>query len=231
MNRVQLPLQDLFFLRDVSERGIEELNGMLVTHRYPRNNILFYHGETVDSVYILLEGRVNISLINDDGREVVLATIRSGSIFGVLAALDGGAHIGTALTSTDCLLAKAPRDGFIAWMRRHPASQGPLAVEFARMLRAAYSKIGEQSLLPVRRRLLAALVQIARTEGKLGAEGVVTFVRPTHQELAQLVGSSRVVVSRILKELLNGHGIASSGRVIRLPLDRLESELDGDFGA
>jgi CRP/FNR family transcriptional regulator, cyclic AMP receptor protein len=230
MNASLLPTE-LFFLRDVSEQGLAELAAMIVPRRYPKGNVLFYHGEAVEAVYILLAGRVNISLIRDDGREVIVATIRDGGIFGTIAALDGGTQIGNALTAADSTIARVSRDRFLAWMRAHPSSQESFAVEFARMLRAAYSKIGQQSLLPVRKRLLGALVQIARSEGQAGDGDLVTFIRPTHQELAQLVGSSRVVVSRLLKEILETHGIGSSGRMVRLPLERVEAAMEAEFGA
>jgi CRP/FNR family transcriptional regulator, cyclic AMP receptor protein len=224
-------LKDLFFVKDVSDEGVCELAAMLAVYRYPRGNILYYHGEPADSVFILLDGKVKVSLISEDGREVVLATILNGSIFGIIAALDGGAHIGNAMTTADSQVARISTDRLVGWMKRHPSSHGPVAEQLAHMLRAAYSKIGAQSLLPVRERLLGAIVQMARAEGTVGANGVVSFRRPTHKELAEIVGSSRVVVSRVLNEILTKNGIIATGRVIRLPLDRIESGMNGEFHA
>jgi CRP/FNR family transcriptional regulator, cyclic AMP receptor protein len=221
-------LQALAFLGSAGPDATAELMRSAGTRRYPKGNILFYHGEPADYVFLVLDGRINISLISDEGREVILATIRQGGIFGLIAALDGGTHIGSAMAATDCTLAKIPRDAFTGWFERYPQVQGPLAVEFARMLRAAYEKIGEQSLLPVKKRLLATLVEIARSEGRPGQDDDVVFVRPTHEELAQLIGSSRVVISRILKELLEeDDAIEASGRVMRVSLHKVE--LDSEF--
>jgi CRP/FNR family transcriptional regulator, cyclic AMP receptor protein len=222
-------LKDLFFLREVSEKGVSELAAMLAVYRYPRGNVLYYHGEPADSVFILLEGRVKVSLISEEGREVVLATIVNGSIFGIIAALDGGAHIGNAVATAHSHIARVSTDRLSAWMREHPTAQGPIATQLALMLRAAYSKIGAQSLLPVRERLLGAIVQMARAEGTVEPGGMVTFMRPTHKELAEIVGSNRVVVSRVLNEILAKHGMVATGRMIRLPLHCIEASANGEF--
>lgn len=224
MSPVRLQLDTVFFVPKQDPSASEELARVAIVHTYPRGNILSYHGEPADTICIVLEGRLKISLISDEGREVVLATIRPGGVFGVIAALDDGSHIGTATALTECVLAKIPREAFLSWLMRHPTAQGPLLVEFARQLRNAYEKIGEQSLLPVKKRLLAALVEIARSEGRPATgSDEVEFVRPTHEELAQLVGSSRVVISRLLKELLSEEeAIAAQGRVIRVSLEKVE---------
>jgi len=211
------------FLRDAPADARDELDRMAVCHDYPKGNILFYDGERCDTVYIVLDGRVKISLISEEGREVILAGIRPTGLFGLVASIEGhGAHIGTAATVTHCRLAKIPVEGFNAWLGRHPDLQRPLLSELARMLREAYQKIGIHSLLPVKQRLLSTLVDIATADGEPGREGEIVFVRPTHQELADMVGTTRVVVSRLLKELVEeDEAIESSGKVMRVSVQKV----------
>jgi len=215
-------LAQLFFLRGVSQQDRAALAQLSVCHGYPRNNILFHHGDPCDALYVVLSGRVKISLMNEEGREMVLSVPGPGDVFGLIAALDGGQQIGTAIVASDCRLARIARDRFTGWFEKHPHLHQPVLTEFAAMLRGAYEKLGEQALLPVKRRLLGALLQIARSEGTPSGIDGVAFVRPTHQELAELVGSSREVISRLLKELLaEEDDLSVQGRVIHLPLSAL----------
>jgi CRP/FNR family transcriptional regulator, cyclic AMP receptor protein len=112
---------------------------------------------------------------------------------------------------------------FQEWLRSRPRLHQAVLLEMAKMVRSAYSKIGEQALLPVKKRLLSTLVEIAREEGRNGQGDEMVFIRPTHQQLAERIGSTRVVVSRALKELLEEEGIVEAqGRVLRVRVSRME---------
>lgn len=222
-------LAQVEFLQNETMGALGQLAELATPRTYPKGNLLFCHGEPAAAVYVVLSGRVKISLLSDEGREVILSMIRPAQLIGLDAALDGGRNFGTATTVARCRLAKIDGAAFLAWLQEHPAAQRGLLGELSRRLHDAYEKIGEQALLPVKRRLLMTLIELAREEGTLEPGGPVTFVRPTHQELAELIGSSRVVVSRILKELLEEESaIAADGNVIRVYLDDLV--LVDDFG-
>lgn len=211
------------FLRDQPEEVRREVARMAVPRRYPRGNIVFHHGDPGTMLYVVLEGQVKVTLASEDGREVVLALVRPAGVCGLISVLDGGSHVGMAITLTDTRLAAIPADRFHAWLRGHPALHQSLLIQMAHMLRLAYEKVGEQALLPVKKRLLATLLEIAREDGRPTAAGDVVFIRPTHQDLADRIGTTRVVVSRALKELLEEEGVVTArGRVLRVRLTALE---------
>jgi CRP-like cAMP-binding protein len=221
-----LALPRLFFLRDADEATRASFSELAVCREYPRNNILFNHGDPGHTLYIVLSGRVKVSLINDEGREVVLTLSGPGGICGLVAMLDEGPYTGTAMTLEPTISALIPQTRFIGWLRDRPVVHRQLVLELTNMLRAAYEKVGEQALLPVKRRLLAVLIDIAREEGQEKGQDIV-FTRPTHQELAERVGSTRVVISRALKELLDEEdAIAAQGRVLRVRLTKLITRSD-----
>lgn len=197
-------------------------------HPYPKGNILFYDGEPADAVFVVLSGRVKISFISEEGREVVLAVIRPGGTVGLLGALaEPARHVGTAIIISDAHLARVSRDAYLAWFDRNAHLHRAVLGDFAGMLAHAYHKIGRQALLPVKQRLLAALVDIARADGHSDGSGAdgdeVEFVRPTHQELADMIGSTRVVVSRILKELVHEDDALAEtgGKIMRVSLKKI----------
>jgi CRP/FNR family transcriptional regulator, cyclic AMP receptor protein len=216
-------------MSDVDPDARRELAALARVHPYPKGNILFYDGEPADAVFIVVDGKVKISFISDEGREVVLAVIRSGGTAGLLGALDErAAHVGTAITITDSRLARVPRNAYLGWFDRHSDLHRGLLGKFAHMLADAYTKIGHQALLPVKQRLLATLVDIARADGRPdgddeAGENQIVFVRPTHQELADMIGSTRVVVSRLLKELVKEEDAIAEGggKVMRVSVQRV----------
>jgi CRP/FNR family cyclic AMP-dependent transcriptional regulator len=221
MNYFERPLPNVFFLSDATPETRDEFARLTICHAYPKGNILFYDGDPGASVYIVMRGRVKISLVHEEGREVVLAVMNDGGVFGLVAALDNGPHIGTAITLTDCIIAAIQRERFVAFIAAHPLLQKTVDAELARLLRAAYRKVGEQALLPVKKRLLATLLEIARAEG-FSDEGAIVFARPTQRELAERIGTTRVVVARALKELLEEEGaLATDGRTFRLTMRAL----------
>lgn len=200
----------------------EALARIAVPRAYPKGNVLFCHGDTCTAVALVESGRVKMALMNDDGREVALEVVRAGHLLGVDALFTGRRYVGTAVTLCEARIARIPTDAFLAWLGDFPDASRALLGELAAEVRHAYEKIGELALLPVKRRLLMALLEIARSDGEACRTGQVEFVRPTHQELAELVGSTRVVISRMMKELMEEEEmLAEHGNVVRVHLEDL----------
>lgn len=212
---------DLF--GDADEDAVAELCRLGICHDYPKNNILAYQGDPASSAYAVLDGRVKLSMQNPEGREVVLRLARAGEVIGLLAALDGGSHPANLITVTPCRLVRFGADQLGGWCKRNPAVQKVALRLVGDELRRAYRKIGEHALMGVKERLLVTLLEIAEHEGEPedGGEAVL-FTRPTHQELAYRIGSSREVVTRYLKEILSSDLLQQEdGRVIRVPQSAL----------
>ncbi len=198
------------------------LGRIAVARAYPKGNVLFCHGDTCTSVGYVESGRVKVMLMNDDGREVALEVVRAGHLLGADAMFSGRGYVGTAVTLCDSRIARIPAEAFNAWLAEFPGASRALLGELAAEVRHAYEKIGEIALLSVKRRLLMTLLEIARSDGETCRTGQVEFVRPTHQELAELVGSTRVVISRMMKELMEEEDmLAEHGNVIRVHLEDL----------
>ncbi|MEN8375743.1 MAG: Crp/Fnr family transcriptional regulator [Gemmatimonadota bacterium] len=206
----------------------ETLGRIAIARAYPKGNVLFCHGDACTALGLVESGRVKVALMNDDGREVALEIVREGHLLGIDALFTGRVYVGTAITLCDSRVARIPADAFLGWLAEFPGASRALLGELAAEVRHAYEKIGEIALLPVKRRLLMALLEIARSEGEECRSGQVEFVRPTHKELAELVGSTRVVISRMMKELMEEEGmLAEYGNVIRVHLEDLVLD---DFG-
>lgn len=211
---VEAAIRELSIFNGLEDERLEELCRMANCHDYPRGNIVHYAGDPGGPVYMVLAGKVKISLTSEDMREVAVDIVRPGGFFGLAAALDGGDQPADAITVEESTLARFRGPAFLEWIRKNGLSDVILGELVARV-RMAYHRIGEHALLGVKDRLWSTLLEIADREGEI-EEGEIVFMRPTHQELAHRIGSSREVVTRLLKELLESDVLESEGRVIRV---------------
>lgn len=217
------------FFKGLRKTEIEQLAALALCHDYPRNNILSYRGDPSGSVFLVVRGRVKIILTNDEGREVIVALLCPGGIFGLTSALDGREQLCNAVTIDRSTIARFKGASFIRWTDGSPGARLALVRELTRQIRELSQKIGEHALMSTKDRLLLTLLEIAEEEGEQEPGGTqVAFTRPTHKELANRIGSSREVVSRLLAELRDSDLLESDeGRIIRVPLSALVLREDG----
>ncbi len=205
------------FFKGVGEEALTELTSRALCHDYPKNNILCYRGDPTAAVFLVISGRVKIILTSDEGREVIVSILGPGGLFGLTSSLDGGDQLAEVVTVEPSRIARFETDAFRAWSRR-PEVQAAVIRELTGRVRGLHQKIGEHALLGAKERLLLTLLEIAEDEGEQDPRSAeIIFTRPTHQELAHRIGSSREVVSRLLAELLESDLLrADEGRVIRV---------------
>ncbi len=207
----------------VGAEELQALAALALCHDYPKNNFLSYRGDPAAAVFLVVSGRVKIILTNEEGREVIVSLLGPGGVFGLTSALDDGDQLASAVTIEPAEIAKFNGKAFIRWTGSSPGARAALVRELNRRVRELNQKIGAHALLSAKDRLLATLLEIADAEGEQEPGGTeITFTRPTHQELAHRIGSSREVVSRLLAELRDSELLeAGAGRVLRVPLSAL----------
>jgi CRP/FNR family transcriptional regulator, cyclic AMP receptor protein len=213
-------LPSVFFLHDQDDATRRSFASLAISRSFPKGNILFHHGDPCFAAYVIISGRVKLTVADDDGREFALEVFGPGDVAGLIAMLDGGAHNGTAMSLSPCRVAIVPRERFYAWIMSHPALMHTIVAALVKLLRGVYERAGMQALLPVKRRVRAALIEAAQNNGVLDGSEEYVAPRPTHQELAERIGSTRVVVSRAIKELLDEEPwIRMDGRTLRVRQD------------
>jgi len=167
--------------------------------RYPKNTIVVSQGDRGETVFFILEGRVKVYVSDDGGDQVVVATQGRGEYFGELS-LDDGLRSASVVTLEPTLLAVVPK----ALFRELVASEPDLAVQLIGHLigrvRTLTERVADLALMDVYGRL----VKLLHEQSSPRADGARTMRRLTQQDLAEHVGSSREMVSRIFKELVAG---------------------------
>jgi CRP/FNR family cyclic AMP-dependent transcriptional regulator len=196
------------------ESDLERLAGLFKPREFARNRVILFAHDPCDAFYIVLSGQVKVMLIAEDGREVILSLVRAGDFFGEMSLMDDEPYSSSAIAMEDSHLLVLHRDDFRRSIEDMPGmSFGLLRALCGRLLEADH-RIGGLMLLDVTGRIAHLFLDLVSKGG-----GDCIADPPTHQVIAQIVGSSRETVSRTVSVLAAQQLIETSKQGLRI-LDR-----------
>ena len=209
-------LEEIPLFSDLDKTELELLSGRTVTRQYPRNTIIINEGDQSDSLYIIRSGSVKVFLGNAEGKEIILNVQKTGEYFGELALIDSGPRSASVMTQDKTSLSIISKADFEDFLRQHPAATAKIMRGLVKRLRALTESVRSLALMDVYGRVARLLLKLSQPEGD------VRVIRDalTQQDIADRVGASREMVSRILKDLREGGYIEIHERHITL-LERL----------
>ena len=213
---------DASFLRNVSlfeSLNAEELEALAqttITRTFSKDNVIILAEEEGDALFIIKKGRVKVSIVSENGREVILSMLGDGAVFGELSLLDGKPRSANVITTEDTVLIMLRRQDFLQLIHKVPQIAIALLAELTSRLRRTDRQIEGLVLLDVTSRISETLLQLAGDRGVETETGVLIQNRPTHQELANMSGTTRETVSRVLKRLETQGYITCKGRAISI---------------
>ncbi len=183
----------------LGERELAEIGPLVRRKSFPKNRTVFSEGERTDSLYIILSGRAKVQRADADGKEVILAVLGSGEYFGEMSLIDNLPHSATVVTLEACEFLTLAKEDFRACLAHNADMAMVIMIGLVRRLRAADGKIESLALLDVYGRVARVLVEFSELE-----EGVrVVRGKLPRQEMAKMVGASREMVSRVMRDLEN----------------------------
>jgi CRP/FNR family cyclic AMP-dependent transcriptional regulator len=178
---------------------LEAIERQAVSKRYRRNTVIIEHGDEANTLYFMIDGRVKIYAVGDDGKEVVFGEKGAGSYVGELGLLAGGTRSASVQTLDDSEFLVLTQDSFNRIIAAHPEIALILLRDLAKRACELSDDVSAFALLDVYGRIVKLLNGSAVEEGGRRITG-----RLTHQDIADRVGSSREMVSKILKDLKVG---------------------------
>jgi CRP/FNR family transcriptional regulator/CRP/FNR family cyclic AMP-dependent transcriptional regulator len=204
---------------ELSEADCEAL-AQLSSHRhYPKDTVVFFENDEGDSLFMIVSGRVKVTILGDDGREVILTVLGAGEFFGEMALLDDEPRSATAIAIEECELLSLQRSDFEGVLSAKPSISMALIGVLTTRLRKANHQISTLALLDVYGRVARVLLDMARDEGRRLKDGQIAFRRATHQEIANRIGTTRETVTRMMKDLERQSLLRIDGREIVLGPD------------
>lgn len=193
----------------LSATELRELLEYAAHRSVPRNTIIVAEGDETDAVFFVLAGRVKIFLSDADGKEIIINIQGPGEYFGEMS-LEPGGRSASVMTLEPSRIAALKMTDFRAFLLRHAEFQQELVRKLIRRVRALTRHVHDLALLDVYGRVARALEGLALEDN---GRRIVPQVL-SQQAIADLVGASREMVSRILKELRAGGYIGLEARRI-----------------
>jgi CRP/FNR family cyclic AMP-dependent transcriptional regulator len=191
-----------------------------VQHRsYPRNSFILRAGEETDALYIVLSGRVKVLIPDEEGHEVILSVMGPHEFFGEMGLLDDQARSASVETLEACEMLRLSKAGFTTILKDNFDLAMLIIRNLVRRLREADRKIESLALIDVYGRVARLLIDMAQVvDGKWVVEHA-----PPKQEIARMIGASREMVSRVVKDLHRKGLIRAEKRRIYV-LDKLSMQ-------
>ena len=198
----------------LEERELRELSAHATAQTFPKNTVIVNEGDRSTSIFIIMSGRVKVFLHGKDGREVVLNVHGPGEYFGEMV-LDEGPRSASVMTLESSKFLIISKSDFSRFLSANPDFAMKLINRLMRRVRALTENVGNLALLDVYGRVARLLLELAtEQEGAL-----VVAERLTQKDIADRVGASREMVSRIFKDLVAGGYIAVDNRRISINKD------------
>jgi CRP/FNR family cyclic AMP-dependent transcriptional regulator len=183
----------------LSEAELEAVARRAVTRTFPKNTVVVSEGDGTDSLYIIVSGRIKIFVSDEKGKEIVLGNAGPGEYFGEMV-LDEGPRSASVLTLEPTRFLIVPKEDFMEFVAKSPEFSLHLIRKLIRRARALTSDVKSLALMDVYGRVARMLLELAiERDGTLVIES-----RPTQQDMANRVGASREMISRILTDLASG---------------------------
>lgn len=197
-NRTAL-LASHYMFKDLPPTLIDRIARMSVTKNIRAGETLFFKNDEGDALYGILDGRIRISTGTAGGQELVLNIIEKDEIFGEIALLDGKPRTADAIAITPCELMVIHRRD----VRQLIEQETTLAIHFLELagerLRWLSDRIEDAAFLDVAARLAKQLLHMAEISGEETSEGVIVKLQPSQAELGQMLGTSRISISKHLR--------------------------------
>jgi CRP/FNR family transcriptional regulator, cyclic AMP receptor protein len=209
-------LRNVSLFESLSDEELEALSHVTIARTFGKDSIIILAEEEGDTLFIIKRGQVKVSIVSEEGREVILSLLSAGTVFGELSLLDGKPRSANVIATEETDLIMLRRADFVQLIYRLPKIATALLAELASRLRKTDRQIEGLALLDVTSRISETLLQLASERGIETARGVVVENRPTHQQLANMSGTTRETVSRVLKRLESQNYIACKGRTITI---------------
>jgi CRP/FNR family transcriptional regulator, cyclic AMP receptor protein len=183
----------------------------LPRRRYPARAVIAGTGTDESGLYVLLTGKAKVTMTDAQGRQVTLASVRPGDLLCKEMELFGASSGALMAIATEaCEVLYVNKSELTACVSAHPRAALLLIAELAKHLRNAYEKIASFAFDDVRTRVAHTLLDCATLEGKMWTVGIGS------EELARIVGASREMISRVLRNMQTSGLVRRLGRRIAI---------------
>jgi len=193
-------LQSIPLFSDLNSNQLKKVVRLLHYQKFPKDTVIFTEKEYGNAFYIIISGLVKIYKLGPSGKKKVLAILKENDFFGEMAELDKAQRSAYVEAFTDTELLKVKRKDFEIFLKTNPQIMLKMLQTCSARLRRADEEIKNLVSQTIYGRVAYTLLDLAKKYGRRTTEGIKIVFPLTHQELAELVGSPREVVTKTINE-------------------------------
>lgn len=204
-------------MTQINNSLISDLDNFLAhCHRrkYPAKSTIIYAGDESDALYYIIRGSVTVIIEDDEGREMIMAYLNEGDFFGEMGLFDQAAGRSAWIKAkTECEVAEISYSKFRELAKEDAEILFAVSAQVAGRLRATTRKVGDLAFLDVTGRVARTLIDLCKQpEAMTHPDGMQ--IKITRQEIGRIVGCSREMVGRVLKNLEEQGLISVKGKTM-----------------
>ncbi len=204
-------LEKILLFEGIHKESIANLEKRLKPRSYSKGETIIHQDGEGDSMYLIISGRLKVVSTIEDGKEALLDFLHDGDYFGELSLFDQESRSASVIAVEDSILIRISRAELLGFLERHPEANLILLRSLAKRIRGITNNLSSLAQLDVYGRIARVLLQEAVDE-----QGELVTPRMTQQDIGEMVGASREMVSRILKDLRIGGYISIQDKRIRI---------------
>jgi len=209
---------------DLSSEDLDALSSLVNYKTLPKGAFVINQNEQGATLYLLVSGRVKVSLPSPDGRELALNYLDAPSHFGEMSLVDSEPRSADVIASTDLELLTLDAKDLSKAIQLQPRLALSLIATLSRRLRQTISRLQDLAFHDATHRVIRVLLNIATAAYE--TRGVPVIVGFTHYEIATVAGTSRETASRVISQLAKEEVLATRGRRIVVDLVKLRDRLE-----
>lgn len=183
---------------EFSDEDLAAIAALMQGRRYAKHAVLVYEGDPGDSLYIVVKGNVAVTRVSNEGKESILSILKEGDFFGEMGVLDASPRSATIKALGDVEVALLARKDFVELLGRSPQMALRMVLTLSARLRATNQAMQAASYQDIRTRLASLLLNLAKNFGERAEGGTRLTLRLTNQEMANMIGTTRETVNRML---------------------------------
>ncbi len=209
-------LRNVPIFADLEDKELERIARLGTRQKYKKGNIVVLEKESGAALFVIVSGKVKVVRTDEEGREVILSMFGPGEFFGEMSLLDGLARSASVVAVSKAELFMIHRRDFLETMHQFPAIAIALLAELAMRLRKADMQIKSLSLKDAAGRVANVLLILSDDVGVFRKGKVEIDDLPLQQDLANMAGTSRETVSRMLHQFVREGSIQLKGNKLTI---------------
>lgn len=195
-------------------KNVEEFLSCCHRHHYPAKSNIIYIGDKSESLYYLVQGAAAVVVEDQEGHEMVVAYLNAGDFFGEMGLFEDQEFRTTWVRAkSQCEVAEISYQRFGTLVQKQPELMFAIGSQMARRLRNTTEKVRDLAFLDVTGRIARTLLTLSKEPDAIShPDG--RQIKVTRQELARLVGCTREVAGRVLKNLEEQGLLSAKGKTL-----------------